>query len=154
MQYLQTFKIFFTVTAIGMVLAITCLQAWADDAGKAKPLALRKIMQDMGKNMQGITDGISSEDWEMVAKLAPLIADHPQPPMAEKLRILSFLATDAGKFKRHDETTHQAAQALEQAAASSDGKAVIQSFARVQESCLGCHQAFRKPFVEHFYGAR
>lgn len=156
MQYLHAFKTFFTVTAIGMVLAITCLQAWADDAGKAKPLALalRKIMQDMGKNMQGITDGISSEDWKMVAKLAPLIADHPQPPMAEKLRILSFLGSDAGKFKRHDETTYQAAQALEQAAASSDGKAVIQSFARVQESCLGCHQAFRKPFVEHFYGAR
>lgn len=40
------------------------------------------------------------------------------------------------------------------AAASSDGKAVIQSFAHVQESCLGCHQAFRKPYVEHFYGAR
>ena len=154
MQHRHRFKAYFTATVIGTLLASTCSQAWADDAGKAKPLALRKIMQDMGKNMQGITDGISSEDWKMVAKLAPLIADHPQPPMAEKLRILSFLGSDAGKFKRHDETTYQAAQALEQAAASSDGKAVIQSFARVQESCLGCHQAFRKPFVEHFYGAR
>ncbi|MEY0004120.1 MULTISPECIES: cytochrome c [Gammaproteobacteria] len=132
----------------GMQIELDHGRRWATDA------PLRESMQDMGKNMQGITDGISSEDWKMVAKLAPLIADHPQPPMAEKLRILSFLGSDAGKFKRHDETTYQAAQALEQAAASSDGKAVIQSFARVQESCLGCHQAFRKPFVEHFYGAR
>ncbi len=48
----------------------------------------------------------------------------------------------------------QASETITLAAASSDGKTVIQSFARVQESCLGCHQAFRKPFVEHFYGAR
>ncbi|MDK6685416.1 cytochrome c, partial [Escherichia coli] len=53
-----------------------------------------------------------------------------------------------------DAQTHEAALAMKLAAASSDGKAVIQSFAHVQESCLGCHQAFRKPFVEHFYGAR
>lgn len=61
---------------------------------------------------------------------------------------------DATKFRNFDAQTHEAALAMKLAAASSDGKAVIQSFAHVQESCLGCHQAFRKPFVEHFYGAR
>ena len=104
-------------------------------------------MQDMGKNMQVVTDGISREDWEMVARAAPLIADHPQPPLAEKMRILSFVGADAGKFKGHDERTHQAARALEQAAVRSDGQAVISSFATLQNSCLACHQSFRKSFV-------
>jgi cytochrome c556 len=32
--------------------------------------------------------------------------------------------------------------------------AVIAAFQSVQTGCYGCHQEFRKPFVEHFYGAR
>ncbi|MBY0409813.1 MAG: cytochrome c [Burkholderiaceae bacterium] len=104
--------------------------------------------------MQVVADGISREDWEMVAKVAPLIADHPQPPPLEKMRILKFVGAEAGKFKGHDEKTHQAARALEQAAVRSDGQSVISSFAALQNSCLACHQTFRKPFVEHFYGQR
>jgi len=61
MQHRYPCKTFFTATVIGALLASTCPQAWADDVDKAKPLALCKIMQDMGKNMQGITDGISCE---------------------------------------------------------------------------------------------
>ena len=152
----HSFKTFFTatVTAIGMLLASTCPQTWAGDADKAKPLVLLKIMQDLGKNMQGVTDGISREDWEMVGKIAPLIADHAQPPLAEKVRILAFAGTDAGKFKAYDEKTNQAAQALEKAAVRGDGQAVISSFATLQNTCLACHQSFRKSFMEYFYGQR
>ena len=63
--------------------------------------------------MQLIVDGISREDWESVASVAPLIADHPQPSMGEKIRILSFIGSDVSKFKGHDQKTHQAALALE-----------------------------------------
>ena len=37
-----------------------------------------------------------------------------------------------------------------EAAARGDGQAVIAGFAKVQQACLGCHQRFRKPFVERF----
>lgn len=130
------------------------LPAWAGDAIQAEPLALRKIMQELGRNMQAITGAISQEEWVQVVQLAPKVAAHPEPPLSEKMRILAYLGTDAAKFRNFDALTHEAAHAMKLAAASSDGKTVIQSFARVQESCLGCHQAFRKPFVEHFYGAR
>lgn len=130
------------------------LPAWADDAIQVEPLALRKIMKELGRNMQAITGAISQEDWVQVVRLAPKVAAHPEPPLTEKMRILAYLGADATKFRNFDAQTHEAALAMKQAAASSDGKAVIQSFARVQESCLGCHQAFRKPFLEHFYGAR
>jgi len=90
----------------------------------------------------------------LVAKIAPWIAEHPQPPLGEKMRVLAFIGTDASKFESHDEITHQAARALEQVAARNDGQGVIAVFANLQNGCLACHQSFRKPFVEHFYGQR
>jgi len=44
----------------------------------------------------------------MVKRIAPLIADHSQPPLVEKMRTPSFVGADAGKFKGHDEKTHHA----------------------------------------------
>lgn len=117
-----------------------------------KPMALRKIMQELGRNMQVITDGISREDWKLVAETAPLIADHPQPPWREKVRILSFIGTEARTFKGHDQKTHEAAQVMREAAVQKDGAAVIAAFAKVQTSCLACHETFREPFLKHFYG--
>ncbi|MDP2835073.1 MAG: cytochrome c [Pseudomonadota bacterium] len=87
-------------------------------------------------------------------KTAPLIADHPQPPLAEKLRIISFMGGDMGKFKAHDSETHAQAQAVGKAAKAGDGAGVILAFQKLQTSCYDCHREFRKPFVAHFYGAR
>jgi len=115
-------------------------------------MQLRRIMQDLGKNMQTVTDGISREDWGLVIETAPLIADHPQPPFTERVRVLGFIGSNAGKFRGYDKQTHQAARDLEQAATQEDGQMVIAAFARLQNSCLDCHQSFRKPFLEHFYG--
>lgn len=128
--------------------------AWADANAGTEPMQLRRIMQELGKNMQAVTDGISREDWRLVADTAPRIAEHPQPPLAEKVRILAFVGSDAGRFRRFDEQTHQAARTMEQAAKQGDGQAVVAAFATLQNSCLACHQNFRKPFVEHFHGQR
>lgn len=137
-----------------LCLSITCTasQAWANDASESKPLELRRIMQELGKNMQTVTDGISREDWALVAKTAPRIADHSKPPFSEKLRILSFVGSEVGKYRDYDKQTYDVAQAIGQAARQQDGQMVIAAFARLQNSCLACHQSFRKPFVEHFYG--
>ncbi|HEY0824188.1 MAG TPA: cytochrome c, partial [Ramlibacter sp.] len=117
-----------------------------------EPLALRKIMRDLGHDMEAVSGAISREDWTAIAKLAPRIASHPQPPAGEKLRILSFAGSNASAFRAHDQRTHDAALALQEAAARADGKGVIAAFATLQNTCLACHQAFRPSFVEHFYG--
>lgn len=143
----------FAVVAATVFLGGIHAQTWAYGT-EARPLELRKIMKDLGKDMQTVTDGISREDWALVARVAPRIADHPQPPVGEKMRILAFIGSDVGKFKGFDEQTHKAAKAMQAAAERGDGKAVIASFANLQNSCLGCHQSYRKPFVEHFYGQR
>ena len=130
---------------ISIVLAAPHVQA-------AEPLEFQKVMKELGKNMQIITDGISREDWELVAKTAPMIAEHPQPPLAEKTRIISFMGTEMSRFKSFDMQTHEAAHDLLHAAHEKDGQKVIEAFQKVQSSCLGCHQTFRAKFVEHFYG--
>ncbi|MGB3460579.1 cytochrome c [Rhodanobacter lindaniclasticus] len=123
----------------------------ADTPEQAAPMALTTIMRELGKDMQGVTDGIAREDWPAVAQRAVRIADHPQPPLGEKLRILAFMGKDAGHFRDYDRQAHDAAQQLAQAAQRQDGSAAIAAFANVQGACLGCHQRFRKPFREHFH---
>jgi len=144
----------FVITAASVISFGICTQALAENTTGVKPLELRKIMQELGKDMQAITEAIAHEDWMLVAKVAPQIAEHPEPSAIEKMRILTHIGTDAGKFESHDEITHLAARTLEQVALRCDGLGVIAAFANLQNGCLACHQSFRNPFVEHFYGHR
>ena len=132
-------------TAALMILAVANAQA-------AEPLELRKIMKDLGQNMQIVTGAISREDWALVESTAPLIAEHPQPPVSEKMRIITFMGTNMSRFKGFDEQTHEAASEMAAAARDKDGQKVISAFQKIQLSCLGCHQSFRRGFMEHFYG--
>lgn len=149
----------FTVAAAAsaglLALGMTVVPpADAQESATGRPLALRSIMRDMGRNVQQIAGGISQEDWPAVDKAATKLAQHPQPPLAEKMRVLRFAGVDAGKFKDHDERMQLAAKRLAHAASRGDGHTVISSFGEVQTTCLACHQSFRTRFVEHFYGKR
>jgi hypothetical protein len=138
----------------GALLVTASGSSWADNNAEASPLALRRIMQDLGRHMQTITDGISRGDWILVETTAPLVADHPQPPLGEKMRILGFVGTHMDKFKSYDEVTHAQALALGKAAKAKEGQGVILAFQQLQTSCYNCHSEFRKPFVQHFYSQK
>jgi len=148
-----TFRAIAVVCTISSLLAATSTMARSDDT-EVKSLVLLKIMRELGQNMQIITDGISRKEWDLVAKTALQVANHPQPPMVEKMRILSFVGTDVGKFKGYDNKIHQAAEEMSRAAVKQDGPAVIFSFTKLRNSCLACHQIFREPIKEHFYVKR
>lgn len=126
----------------------------AEPAQLAKPMALRGVMDKLGRDMQAVTGAIAKEDWAVVAELAPKIARHAEPPILEKARILTWLGTDAIKFRGFDMQAHDAATLMGEAAHRGDGQGVISAFAKVQQSCLGCHQGYRKAFIEHFYEKR
>ncbi len=140
-------SLYFTAI-LTMTSAITI---YAAESNNTKPLELRIIMQDLSYNMQKITHAIAIEDWPQVATIAPLIANHSQPPPAEKLRILKFAGSDMSKFKNFDIQTHNAATKLGIVANNQNGSEVIATFAILQNSCLACHVNFRKPFKEYFY---
>ena len=131
-----------------------CLTLVAGAAQAEEQLVLRQVMNDLGTHMQRITGGIAREDWPMVEKAAHFIATHPQPPAAEKMRIMRFVGTDMAKFKAHDGATHHAAEAVAKAASDKDARGVINEFQKLQTACFNCHNEFRKPLVEHFYPIR
>lgn len=141
------------MVAGGLFLSLAA-GATAEAAEGSKEMALRKIMKDLGNNMQTVTGAISAEDWQLVEKTAPLIADHPQPSMSEKLRIIAFIGADMGKFKGYDSKVHETADSLGAAAKAKDGEAVISAFKEIQTACYGCHRDFRSQFLRHFYGTR
>jgi hypothetical protein len=101
-----------------------------------KPLALRKIMQELGRNMQAITGGFRRRNF-----YAPKVAAHSH-------RLLKKCATSALMHQAFDAQTHEAALAMPAEQRRQGGDPI----AHVQES-FGL-PPFRKPFVEHFYGAR
>ena len=144
---------FFTVS-LSVLLATFATALGAQSVEAAKPMALRTIMERLGRDMQAVTGAISKEDWPLVAELAPRIANHAEPPMSEKMRILAWLGADAGKFRGLDGQVHDAATAMGEAAQRNDGQAVIAAFSKTQQSCLACHQSYRRSFVEKFYGSR
>ena len=153
MSYLLNPRQLLTITlSVALATATTGLGAQSADA--AKPMALRSVMERLGRDMQAVTGAISKEEWTLVAELAPKIAKHAEPPLGEKMRILGWLGTDAGKFRGIDGQVQGAASAMGDAARRGDGQAVIAAFSKTQQSCLACHQSFRRSFVEQFYGSR
>lgn len=141
------------VSMIGALLAGLATTAQANDIALPEPLALRKIMQDLEKNMHLMADGIAREDWPLVEKVAPRIADHPQPPFIEKIRIMGFVGTHIGKYKAYDGSIDEHAQAVGKAAKSKDSHGAMLMFRKLQASCDSCHNEFQKPFVAHFYNS-
>lgn len=153
MRHLLKPRSFFTI-ALSAALATSVRGLGAQSAEAAKPMALRAVMDKLGRDMQAVTGAISKEDWPLVAELAPKIANHAEPPLSEKVRVLAWLGADAGKFRGFDGQVHDAATAVGEAAKRGDGQAVIAAFSKTQQSCLACHQSYRHSFVQQFYGGR
>jgi cytochrome c556 len=131
-----------------------CLMLATSDAQAASHVVLHEIMEDLGRNMQAITDGISREEWSLVEKNTAQIVDQPQPPLNEKVRLLGFMGTQMWKFKAYEGEKVDAALALGKAAKAKDGPRVILAFKKLQTSCYNCHSEFRKPLVEYFSGSK
>lgn len=117
-----------------------------------EPTGIKQVMQELGRNMQTVTDGISHEDWGLVEEISSKIASRHQPPLSEKLRIIGLLGLEMERFKSLDGETHRAAIALERASRERDGRKVISVFQQLQMGCLACHEAYRDRFVRHFSG--
>lgn len=84
-------------TVLFTVMTISVNPAGAQ-AESAKPMALRGVMDKLGRDMQAITGAISKEEWAVVAELAPKIANHAEPPVAEKCAFLLGSEPMLGSF--------------------------------------------------------
>ncbi len=142
-KLLIVFKLGFIVIAMSGLLA--CAKT------NEEPLELRRIMQGMQHNMQEIELGISKKDWELVSQNALSIASHPAPPFLEKLRVLAYINTELGAFKKLDKNTHDTAKELGELVLMDDKRKVEAIFLQLKDSCEQCHQEFRTEFQAYFY---
>ena len=120
-------------------------------APRPEPLALRALMQELGRDSGAIAEALAREDWLLVERAAGRIAAHPQPPAEERAKIIAFLGARAGKFRGYDQEAGQHAQALAAAARRADGRAALEAFYRMQSACMGCHAEFRPALLRQFY---
>ena len=126
-------------------------------AGCAMPpereaLALRGVMRDMGREAAAIAEGLMQEDYARVEAAALRVASHPQPPVEERARIITWLGARAARFRGHDAEANQHAQAVAAAARRRDARAALGAFHEMQSACNACHAEFRRPLLEKFYG--
>jgi len=95
-----------------MVLVTVATGLGAQFVETAKTMALRTVMEKFGRDMQAIIGAISKEEWALAAEFAPKLAKHAEPPLAEMMRILTWLGTDAGRFLDFDGQVQDAATAM------------------------------------------
>ncbi len=58
---------FFTI-ALSMALVTAATGLGAQSVEAAKPMALRTVMEKLGRDMQAVTGAISKEEWALVAE--------------------------------------------------------------------------------------
>ena len=76
---------------------------------KAKEGSLKLVMQGLLKSTQQLTAGMLNEDFTLIAANAKIIADHPKPSMATRMKIMKAMGAEMVKFKANDDIVHSAA---------------------------------------------
>lgn len=128
-----------TLTIAGVMLLVTGI-AWSVPSDKS---ALLGIMEELGTQVGRLAQAIMADDLATAIAAASAIADHPQPTLAERSRLLAHIGADAPAFRAANADVHDAAVAVRTAAQMGDRTALAAAFHRLADSCLSCHTRFR-----------
>ena len=88
-------------------------------------------------------NGIMLEDYELIAKSAEAIANHPNPAPAMLKKVVAHLGSEVPKFKGFDMQVHDTALELKKAAMAQDQEAILKHHNEIIRGCVGCHQNYR-----------
>jgi len=123
----------------GLALAVTSVAASADEA-----TTLNEIMQGLNSNLAEITDGLLSDDFELIARGAAGIAEHPRIPPEQVQLVVKELGEEMPAFKQFDTRVHDLSLEIRDAADSLDRNAVISGYRQLMDGCLACHGAYKE----------
>lgn len=104
---------------------------------------MEKMMQELSVNMARINEGLWREAFSEVAQAAEGIAEHPMPPLLQRLELLTELGTDAPRFMEADKALKAAAVAVTEAATRRDLGEVLSRYQVLQQRCITCHTWYR-----------
>ena len=120
------------------IITIT-LPAYADD-----PKNFKEVMQRIETDMSKLIGHIMKEEYSDIISTAERVANHDEPPIAQRLRLIAELGTDFTNFKSHDDDVHINSVAMQEAAEKKDIDSVIVSYGKTLQSCNNCHKKYRE----------
>lgn len=127
------------IRAAGLMLALAPMVAMSDDGP-----SLKEIMQGLRDNLVAISDGLLTDDFELVAQSATLIAEHPKIPAAQVQLVAADLGAEMVAFKQLDNLVHDMSLEIRAAAKALDRDTAISSYQRMIEGCFDCHGTYKE----------
>jgi hypothetical protein len=127
------------VRAASLMLALVPMVAMTDDA-----TSLNEIMQGLRDNLIEISDGLLTDDFELIAKGATSISKQPKIPAAEVQLVAQELGPEMAEYKRLDTVVHDLSIDIGIAAKALDRDAVNSSYQRMIEGCFNCHRKYEE----------
>jgi hypothetical protein len=121
------------------MLALAPMVAMTDDAP-----SLKEIMQGLRNSLVEISDGLLTDDFNLVAQGAASIAEHPKIPAAEIQLVAADLGPEMAAFKQLDTRVHDLSLEIAVAAKALDRDAAILSYQRMIEGCFNCHDTYKE----------
>ena len=121
------------------MLALAPTVAMTDDAP-----SLKEIMQGLRNNLVEISDGLLTDDFELVAQGAASISEHPKIPAAQVQLVAAELGPEMAAFKQLDNFVHDQSLEIGAAAKALDRDAAISSYQRMIEGCFDCHRTYKE----------
>jgi len=122
-----------------LLLILSTTPSFADD-----PKNFKEVMQRIEVNMSKLVGHIMKEEYADIIKISEHVANHEEPPLSHRLRIIAELGTDFSNFKSHDDDVHINSVAMQEAAEKKDMDAVIASYGKTMQSCNNCHKKYRE----------
>lgn len=121
-----------------LVLLLVPSMALANEA-----TTLQTIMQGLRDNLVEITDGLLTDDFDLVDRGASAIANHPRIPPEQVKLVAAELGQEMPVFKQFDTRVHDLAVQISAAAKNGDGTAAISAFEKMVDGCFGCHTVYK-----------
>jgi len=106
--------------------------------------SLKEIMQGLRNDVVDISDGLLTDDFEIVARGAIAIAEHPHIPAAQVQLVSQELGAEMPAFKQFDTVVHDLSLVIHAAAEAHDRDAAAMAFHQMLDGCLACHAAYKE----------
>lgn len=112
-------------------------------ATRAALPTLFSIMLGLQGDMGRVSHGLWLEQYDSIAAAARAVADHPAIPPEEGQKIAGVLGDDMARFQAFDQTVHDLAVRMAEAADARDMAGVMEADAALRDGCVACHTEFR-----------
>lgn len=133
------------ITAIGIIILFLGIVLWGFSGYQQQPktMPLIPMMQQLLTDMQTVDQGIYTEDFELIAKGAGDIANHPKMTDEDKKIIKQTVGQEIKKFVSFDMVVHHHADSMRMAAMQKKMQKVLNHYRVVQQGCVDCHSNYR-----------